>query len=100
MGAEKAVKHEIKTNLNYSKLKDFSLQVNAGFIYFEYNKPGNTAIAYQILKGLKPGKNGTWELSFQKGLYKNLDLRLNYQGRISEEKKAIHTGQVELRANF
>src|SRR6056297_1592520 len=100
MGAEKAVKHEIKTNLYYSKLKNFSLQVNAGFIYFEYNEPGNTAIAYQILKGLKPGKNGTWELSFQKGLYKNLDLRLNYQGRISEEKEAIHTGQVELRANF
>jgi hypothetical protein len=53
-----------------------------------------------MLDGLKPGTNWTWNLSFQKIVGKNLQLSLNYSGRLMQGLPAIHTGGMELRAFF
>jgi len=100
LGEEKAMKHNIGASLRYSKIQAFNLQLGADFIYFKYPHSTNSPIAYEMLEGLKPGKNGTWNVTFQKDIYKNLQLNLRYSGRISENSNAIHTGQMELRANF
>jgi outer membrane receptor for ferrienterochelin and colicin len=99
-GKEQTTKHNIGTSLRWSRLKSFNLQLGADFIYFKYPFSENTPIAYEMLEGLKPGKNATWNITFQKDIYKNLQLNFRYSGRISENSKAIHTGQFELRANF
>jgi hypothetical protein len=99
-GKEEGVKHSIGTKLRYSRNQKFRIQGEFNFIHYEYGFPDNTPIAYQMLEGLKPGRNGTWNLIFQKEIYKNLMLNLNYSGRVSQEHRAIHTGQVELRASF
>ncbi|MBS3776288.1 MAG: hypothetical protein V5A59_10335 [Bacteroidales bacterium] len=99
-GEEKANKHQIGTQFNYSKSKKFRIKGSFSFIHYQYGFPEDTPIAYQILEGLKRGRNGTWNLVFQKELYKNLELNLNYSGRVSQNHNAFHTGQVELRANF
>ena len=99
-GNEEGVKHRIGTKLRYSRNQKFRIQGEFNFIHYEYGFPDNTPIAYQMLEGLKPGRNGTWNLIFQKEIYKNLMLNLNYSGRVSQEHRAIHTGQVELRASF
>ena len=99
-GKEQTTKHNIGTSLRWSRLKSFNLQLGADFIYFKYPFSENTPIAYEMLEGLKPGKNATWNVTFQKDIYKNLQLNFRYSGRISENSKAIHTGQFELRANF
>jgi hypothetical protein len=99
-GREKAIKHQIGTQLHYSKKKKFRIQGEIDYIHYQYDFSENTPIAYQMLEGLKPGRNGTWSLIFQKDIYKNLELNLNYSGRVSQKHSAIHTGQVELRASF
>ena len=99
-GEEKAIKHRIGTKIHYSKSKKFRIQGNLSLIHYRYGFPEDTPIAYQMLEGLKPGRNGTWNLNFQKEIYKNLMLNLNYSGRVSQHHNAIHTGQVELRASF
>jgi hypothetical protein len=53
-----------------------------------------------MLEGLQPGKNQTWGLLLQKNLTQYLDINVNYQGRNSETRKAIHTGNIQLRAFF
>jgi hypothetical protein len=78
----------------YSINGEFSMYTN-GFI-------GNalSAVGFQMLEGLQPGKNQTWRLLLQKNLTQYLDLNINYQGRNSETSKTIHTGNVQLRAFF
>ena len=72
------------------------------FNYFDNNFDGNanSPVAYQMLEGLQPGNNFTWNLLAQKRLTKFLDLNINYLGRKTENSKAIHTGSVQLRAYF
>jgi hypothetical protein len=53
-----------------------------------------------MLEGLRPGTNWTWSLSFQKIVGKNLQLSLSYGGRLMEGLQMVHTGGMELRANF
>jgi hypothetical protein len=60
----------------------------------------NTPVAYQMLEGLQPNTNYTWNISFQKKITTYLDLNFNYLGRKSESSKTIHTGSLQLRASF
>ncbi|MDO1501848.1 hypothetical protein Q2T40_17070 [Winogradskyella maritima] len=66
----------------------------------DYEGNPNSPVAYQILEGLQPGTNFTWNLLAQKRLTKYLDLNLSYFGRKSESSRTIHTGNVQLRAYF
>ena len=59
-----------------------------------------TPVAYQMLEGLQPGTNFTWNVIAQKRLTKFLDLNVSYFGRKSENSNTIHTGNVQLRAFF
>ncbi len=87
-------------SFTYNKAQKIAL--NGAFNYFENEFEGNpnTPVAYQILEGLQPGKNFTWNLLAQKKLTKYLDLNLNYFGRKTESSKAIHTGTIQLKAYF
>lgn len=76
--------------------------VKSEFQYINNNFEGieNSAVAYQMLEGLKKGSNYTWMLLAQQKLTDYLYLNLHYNGRKSEESRAIHTGSVQLRLNF
>lgn len=76
--------------------------ISGEFNYFDNNFSGsvNTAVAYQMMEGLQPGKNYTWSILAQKKLTSFLDLNLTYYGRKSETSKVIHTGNVQLKAYF
>ncbi len=85
------------TFANYQKAA-----ISGEFNYFDNNFSGsvNTAVAYQMMEGLQPGKNYTWSVLAQKKLTSFLDLNLTYFGRKSETSKVIHTGNVQLKAYF
>jgi len=70
--------------------------------FFSNNFEGttNSPVGYQMMEGLQPGKNFTWNLLAQKKLTKFLDLNLNYFGRKSETSKVVHSGTVQLKAYF
>ncbi len=76
--------------------------ISGEFNFFNNTFDGNanSPVAYQLLEGLQPGKNTTWTLLAQKKLTKFLDLNLSYFGRKTETSKAIHTGNVQLKAYF
>ena len=76
--------------------------VNGELSYINNNFEGSTfsPVAFQILEGLQPGTNFTWQLLFQKKITKYLDLNLSYTGRDTETARTIHTGTVQLRAFF
>ena len=53
-----------------------------------------------MLEGLQVGSNITLKVGFQKNMSKNLQLSISYNGRKSEENRAIHTGSMQMRAFF
>nr|WP_294934943.1 hypothetical protein [uncultured Flavobacterium sp.] len=88
------------TSFNYSSQKKFTANGEFSFYTNEFSGNQLSAVAYQMLEGLQPGKNLTWRLLLQKNLTQYLDVNINYQGRKSETSKTIHTGNIQLRAYF
>ncbi len=76
--------------------------ITGAFDWFENEFEGNSfsPVAYQLLNGLQPGTNFTWNLLAQKKITKFLEVNLNYSGRKTKISKAIHSGNVQLRAFF
>lgn len=87
-------------SFNLAGVKNWTL--NGEWAYVNNNFVGEnfTPVAFQMLEGLQPGRNQTWRLMVQKNLTQFLDINLSYQGRVSEDAPAIHTGNVQLRAFF
>ncbi len=97
---EVLVQHRLGTSFTYNTNKKFSM--NGEFSFYENKFTGNalSAVAFQMLEGLQPGRNMTWRFLLQHNITKYLDANISYQGRTSETSKAIHTGSIQLRAFF
>ena len=97
---ERLERGKISTSFQISDVKKGSLVLEVSYINNNYTGVQNSAVAYQMLEGLNPGKNFTWSVIAQKKLTKFLDLNVNYFGRKSEISKVIHNGTVQLKAYF
>lgn len=84
----------------FSSLKKGLVSAKINFITITYNQPENTPLAYEMLEGLKTGKNFKWNVSIQRNITNSLQLSLNYDGRKSETVKTIHSGGIQARAYF
>lgn len=60
----------------------------------------NSSIAYEMMKGLQPGKNIIWEVGIKRRLSKLFELELGYNGRYLNNGKTIHSGTMQARALF
>lgn len=92
--------NSIGTEVKYNVLSKGNLQGRVNAISIKYNGQTNSPLAFEMLEGLKPGLNFTWNLSYQRNLSNNMQVSLNYDGRKSENIKTIHTGGVQVRAYF
>lgn len=92
--------HRFGTSFTYASEKKFTMNGEFSLYQNEFSGDALSPVAYQMLEGLQAGQNMTWRLLLQKNLTQFLDINVNYEGRKSEESKAIHTGSVQLRAYF
>lgn len=88
------------TSFNFSSQERGAINGEFNFISNTFNGNPNTPVAFQILDGLQNGKNFTWSLLAQKKITEFLDLNLSYFGRKTETSRAIHTGNIQLKAYF
>jgi hypothetical protein len=100
LGGQKVIQQNYGLELRYNVLQKGSFSAKANFIQLTYNDSPNSSVAYEMLEGLKPGQNITWNASYQQNLANNLTISINYDGRQSEGSKAIHTGGAQVRAYF
>ncbi len=91
-----------KAGISFAYSNQQKMALNGEFSYFQNDFTGNafSPVGYQMLEGLQPGTNFTWNVIIQRKLTKFLDLNLSYFGRKSETSRTIHTGNVQLRAYF
>ncbi|MBK5286375.1 MAG: hypothetical protein JJE25_13330 [Bacteroidia bacterium] len=97
---ERAEKLKYGMDIKYNSLSAGILSANFDYIAIKFNSQDNTPLAYEMLDGLRTGKNMTWGLSLQRSITSFMQLTLNYEGRKSESINAIHTGGMQLRAYF
>ena len=100
LSVEQSFINNLGAELNYSITKKGNLLIKANYLNINYKYEPNTSIAYEMLQALKPGNNATWSILFQRKIAENLEMNFSYNGRISENTNAIHTGSLQLRAFF
>lgn len=100
LGGETAELQNATLSLQWNQIGKSSLTASASFIQTNFSGSAGNALAFEMLEGLQPGNNGTWEVLLQKNLGEFLQLNINYNGRISETAPVIHAGGVQLRAFF
>ena len=97
---EKAIYNKGGLEGKYSTAEKGNIITNLNFILINYDYPTNSSLAFEMLEGLQPGNNVTWEIIYQRTLANNLQLNLNYNGRWSDNSKLVHVGGVQVRAFF
>ncbi len=100
LGGETAQIIDLGMDLRFSKVESGTLFAQFNYISIDYNGMSNNSLAYQMLDGLQNGRNITWGAGAQRALGNNLQLSLSYNGRKSEDIKAVHTGNMQVRAYF
>ena len=97
-----AMGQKLGIELKYNKAQQSSLSAKFNFILFTYNGEANSSLSYEMLEGLQPGNNYTWNLTYQRTLANNIQLNLSYDGRKSESAagRIVHIGNVQVRAYF
>jgi len=100
LGSELGESHKLGLETKINKVGKGSFVAEANLINISYNGLANSSLAYEMLEGLLPGVNATWQISYQRNIGKYLQLDLSYGGRQSEESKTVHTGSMRVRAYF
>lgn len=98
--AETLTSKKAGVEFNYNLASKSLAVLKLNYINNEFNANQNTAVAYEMLNGLRNGNNATWSASIQRNIAKNLQLNIIYDGRISEDNPAIHTGNIQIKAFF
>ena len=88
--------------LSYTTYPQKNSNFHSSLRYVNNDFSGNdtTPVAFQMLEGLQKGKNWLAELSFRRRLTSYLEMNFNYNFRISENHRAIHTGGIMLKMIF
>jgi hypothetical protein len=100
LDVQQSEEHNIGTELRYSILNKGILSWKVNYVHLDYNDDPNSPVGYEMLQGLLPGHNGTWTLLFQRSITSMIELNLEYSGRVSEKQAVIHSGGLQVRANF
>jgi hypothetical protein len=99
-GRERANQNKLGTQLKYNSGGKTSLTAALNYINNDYIGNQNSAIAYEILEALQPGKNYTWTANWQRNISETFQFSFIYEGRSSESSKVIHSGSMQARAFF
>lgn len=97
---EELNQQKLGASFSFNNAEKISMNGEFNYITNDFSGSAFSPVAYQMLEGLQPGTNFTWQVLFQKRITKYLDANLSYFGRKSETSKTIHTGSVQLRAYF
>ena len=100
VGGERLKSEGLSASLNYQQKIDFSLNTSFTFKLVEFEGDQNSPVAFQMLDGLRRGRNFLWTLQLNKNLAKNLILSLNYEGRKTGQLALVHLGDIQVKASF
>lgn len=93
-------KHKITGEVTFGFAGRGALTGNLSYITIIYKGKTGTPVAYELLKGLQPGSNFTWNVLFNYNLQSNIQVNMVYNGRKSSGEKVFHSFNVNVRYLF
>ena len=99
-GGETATISDAGVQARFSDPGKGILELQANLVRIAYDGAANNTLAFEMLESLQPGTNGTWTVTVQRSISRNLQLNVLYNGRSSPGVPVIHVGSVQLRATF
>ncbi|MEE9438713.1 MAG: hypothetical protein V3V14_06905 [Saprospiraceae bacterium] len=97
---ETAISKEFALNTTYSKVSRTSINFSLSYIDVKYSGKKDSQIEFDLLEGLKNGKNYLWNTNITKKLSKSLDLNISYEGRINGAAPTVHIARAQVKATF
>ena len=97
---ETANSHDITFESTYRRASKSSYNLSFSLVNVEYNGAANSTIEYDLLDGLKDGKNYLWNLNITRRMAKNVDLNISYDGRKTGISPIVHVARAQVKATF
>jgi hypothetical protein len=100
LGGEKAQVRNAGVDIRYNVASKGSLQSSFNLIEIDFNGVQNTPVSFEMLEGLRQGRNYTWNATYQRTLSNNMQINFSYDGRKSPDVAVVHIGSVQVRVFF
>lgn len=100
LGGETAEINDLGAEVRWNDPGKGSITGGVDLVRITYDGVVNSALGNEMLSGLKPGDNYTWNIGFQRRISDHLQIDLTYNGRKSEGTPAVHVGGAQVRAFF
>ena len=100
LGNEQLKSHLVTIKSNLVFASQGSVMLTCSYVVNDFVGSQQTAVAYEMMKGLQSGKNIVWEVSIRKRLSKLFELELGYNGRYLNSGGVVHSGSMQVRALF
>ncbi len=98
---ERAYIQNAGTEIKYNQTEKGSLLGRFETHVINFKGNANSAVAYEMLSGLSPGTNFTWEISYQRNINSNVQISIQYNGRKTGNNPIpVHIGGGSVRAYF
>ncbi|MBK8700810.1 MAG: hypothetical protein IPN29_15205 [Saprospiraceae bacterium] len=97
---ESALKNEFSFVANFRRSSLSSIDVSLSYVDVNYTGKQGSLIEYDLLEGLKDGKNYLWSLNLTRRVSKMIDLNVGYEGRKTGSNAVIHVGRIQAKASF
>jgi hypothetical protein len=99
-GNETTYNHDFTTELRWNFLNKGTIRTNVGLVNINYNGNDNSPVAYELLLGLRNGRNLKWNLQIERRFANSIQVVINYDGRQSIDNPIIHIGRLHARYLF
>jgi hypothetical protein len=97
---EYAKSHDFTFSTTFRQASSANLNFSLSFVNVEFNGEKNSTIEFDLLEGLKNGKNYIWNTLFTKRLSNAIDLNLSYEGRKTGDAPTVHIARAQIKATF
>ncbi len=97
---ESAKINEIGLDITYRQQSLLSITANIRYSSVDFNGNDNSLLEYDLLRGLKDGKNYTWNSSITRRLNETIDISFTYEGRKNGTSSAVHIARAQVKATF
>ncbi|MBK8516690.1 MAG: hypothetical protein IPL55_10535 [Saprospiraceae bacterium] len=100
LSKDEAKIHELSTEFTQRKANVYSFDASLSFVRINFTGIANSPIEYDMLEGLKNGRNYLWNIVYTKRIAKNIDLTINYEGRKTGISPVVNVGRAQIKASF
>ncbi len=97
---EVASSHDFTLATTYRQASNANLNFSFSYVNVTTDVQANSPIEFDLLDGLKEGRNFIWNTLFTKRLSNNIDLNISYEGRKTGNASTIHIARAQVKATF